>query len=94
MTLTLKKNPIVPLHTYHLTPAITVINGNNKKVMDYISMRLDMGNVKFGKEMPLDGTYDLSDALEEVTDMAIYLTSYIMHLRERYNAEQQGDNTT
>ena len=36
-----------------------VIEGNNKKVMDYISRRLDIGNVKFGKEMPLDGTYNL-----------------------------------
>ena len=89
----LKKNLTVPPHTWHLVHVMTVINGNNKKVMDYISMLLDMGNVKFGKEMPLDGTYDLTDALEEVTDMAIYLTSYIMHLRERYDAEQQGDNT-
>ncbi len=83
----------MPLHTCHLRHVMIVTNGNNKKVMDYISMRLDMGNVKFGKEMPLDGTYDLTDALEEVTDMAIYLTSYIIHLRERYDAEQQGDNT-
>ena len=59
-----------------------VIKGNNKKVMDYVSRRLDMGNVKFGKEMPLDGTYDLKDVLEEAVDMALYLTALILYMKD------------
>ena len=60
-----------------------VIEGNNKKVMDYISRRLDIGNVKFGKEMPLDGTYNLEDVLEEAVDMAIYLTALILYMKDK-----------
>ena len=63
-----------------------VIKGNNTKVMDYISRRLDIGNVKFGKEMPLDGTYDLEDVLEEAVDMAIYLTALILYMKDKNDA--------
>ena len=63
-----------------------VIEGNNKKVMDYISRRLDIGNVKFGKEMPLDGTYKLEDVLEEAVDMAIYLTALILYIKDSNDA--------
>jgi hypothetical protein len=51
--------------------------------MDYISRRLDIGNVKFGKEMPLDGTYNLEDVLEEAVDMAIYLTALILYMKDK-----------
>ena len=63
-----------------------VIKGNNTKVMDYISRRLDIGNVKFGKEMPLDGTYDLEDVLEEAVDMALYLTALILYMKDNKDA--------
>jgi len=63
-----------------------VIKGNNTKVMDYISRRLDIGNVKFGKEMPLDGTYNLEDVLEEAVDMALYLTALILYMKDNKDA--------
>ena len=63
-----------------------VIKGNNTKVMDYISRRLDIGNVKFGKEMPLDGTNNLEDVLEEAVDMAIYLTALILYMKDKNDA--------
>ena len=57
--------------------------GNNKVVLDLIDRRLEQGNKKFGREIPVDGTYDLVDALEEALDLAIYLSSKIIELRNR-----------
>ena len=57
--------------------------GNNKRILDYFANRLDIGNVKFGKEMPADGTYDVEDALEEAIDMAAYLIVCLFHLKDK-----------
>ena len=57
--------------------------GNNKVVLDLIDHRLEEGNKKFGREIPVDGTYDLVDALEEALDLAIYVSSKIIELRNR-----------
>jgi hypothetical protein len=57
--------------------------GNNKVVLDLIDHRLQQGNEKFGREIPIDGTYDLVEALEEALDLAIYLSSKIVELRNK-----------
>ena len=57
--------------------------GNNKRILDYFANRLDIGNVKFGKEMPADGTYDVEDALEEAIDMVAYLIVCLFHLKDK-----------
>ena len=54
---------------------------NNKKIMDYIQNRLDIGNVKFKQEMPI-GKFTLDDALEECTDLSLYLTSIILGIQK------------
>jgi hypothetical protein len=57
---------------------LSVNSGNNQKVLEYISTRLESGNDKFGKEIPLDGTYTKKDALEEAVDLSIYLASMLL----------------
>ena len=44
---------------------------------------MDMGIVKFGQEMPIDGTYNIEDALEEALDLSIYLASHLMHIQQQ-----------
>ena len=57
--------------------------GNNKRILDYFANRLDIGNVKFGKEMPVDGTYDSEEALEEAIDLAAYLIAQLFYLKDK-----------
>jgi|TARA_R100000656_G_scaffold20356_2_gene18302 hypothetical protein len=61
--------------------------GNNKRILDYFANRLDIGNVKFGKEMPVDETYDSEDALEEAIDLAAYLISHLFCLKDKNDKE-------
>tara|TARA_R100000306_G_C4328146_1_gene118811 strand:+ start:209 stop:358 length:150 start_codon:yes stop_codon:yes gene_type:complete len=44
---------------------------------------MDIGIVKFGQEMPIDGTYNIEDALEEALDLSIYLASQLMHIQQQ-----------
>ena len=39
--------------------------------------------MKFGKEMPVDETYDVEDALEEAIDLAAYLISHLFYLKDK-----------
>jgi hypothetical protein len=59
----------------------TASKSNNAVVMALIRQRLNEGNRKFGREMPLDGTYRLQDALEEALDLSIYLSAKIIELK-------------
>jgi len=61
--------------------------GNNKRITDYFANRLDIGNAKFGKEMPIDGTYDVEDALEEAIDMVAYLIVCLFHLKDKMDED-------
>ena len=36
--------------------------GNNSQLLNLFSKRMELGNMTFGKQMPLDGTYNLKDA--------------------------------
>ena len=63
--------------------AIKINKGNNQKLLNKLSNRMDIGIVKFGQEMPIDGTYNIEDALEEALDLSIYLASQLMHIRQQ-----------
>tara|TARA_R110002020_G_scaffold154768_1_gene335448 strand:- start:322 stop:528 length:207 start_codon:yes stop_codon:yes gene_type:complete len=66
--------------------------GNNKRILDYFEKRLDVGNIKFGKEMPIDGTYDTEDALEEAIDLVAYLIAQLFYLKEKQNTTSKDYN--
>ena len=63
--------------------AIKINKGNNQKLLNKLSNRMDIGIVKFGQEMPIDGTYTIEDALEEALDLSIYLASQLMHIQQQ-----------
>ena len=52
--------------------------GNNSQLIHLISKRMEIGNMTFGKQMPLDGTYSLKDALEEALDLSIYVGGVVL----------------
>jgi hypothetical protein len=52
--------------------------GNNSQLIDLFSKRMELGNMTFGKQMPLDGTYNLKDALEEALDLSIYVGGVVL----------------
>jgi len=57
--------------------------GNNSQLLNLFSKRMELGNMTFGKQMPLDGTYNLKDALEEALDLSIYVGGVVL---ETYKA--------
>ena len=57
--------------------------GNNSQLIHLLSKRMEIGNMTFGKQMPLDGTYSLKDALEEALDLSIYVGGVVL---ETYKA--------
>ena len=52
--------------------------GNNSQLLNLFSKRMELGNMTFGKQMPLDGTYNLKDALEEALDLSIYVGGVVL----------------
>ena len=52
--------------------------GNHSQLIDLFSKRMELGNMTFGKQMPLDGTYSLKDALEEALDLSIYVAGVVL----------------
>ena len=52
--------------------------GNNSQLIHLLSKRMEIGNMTFGKQMPLDGTYSLKDALEEALDLSIYVGGVVL----------------
>ena len=52
--------------------------GNNSQLMRLFAKRIEIGDMRFGKEMPLDGTYSLKDALEEALDLSIYVGGVVL----------------
>jgi|TARA_Y100001951_G_C11198357_1_gene215640 hypothetical protein len=57
--------------------------GNNEKVVEKIKHRINIGNVTFRREMPIDGTYGLQESLEECLDLAIYLAAKLVEIDEK-----------
>jgi len=58
------------------------VESTNDKIIDLIKQRLNQGNAKFGREMPI-GKYKEMDVLEEILDTSIYSASLILELMER-----------
>ena len=60
--------------------------GNNQIVLELIerhARRLEQGNQTFGREIPIDATYDLVEALEEALDASLYLATKIIQIRNK-----------
>jgi len=68
--------------------------GNNDLILDVLreygasdvtvglaNKRLHEGNATFSREMPLDGTYKMSESVEEGVDLIIYLSGKHIELR-------------
>lgn len=61
--------------------------GNNNQLIKLLSDRVRDGNTTFGRQMPLDGTYNLEDALEEALDLCLYVACVILetHKATKFN---------
>ncbi len=53
----------------------------NDMIVRYVKNRLDLGNAKFGRQMPL-GKYTIEDILEENIDSMIYTISLLLKAKE------------
>ena len=56
---------------------------SNAKVIQKIQERLETGNETFNKEMPVDGTYTIREAIEEALDLSIYLSAHLIYIEDR-----------
>ena len=56
----------------------------NDMIVRYVRNRLDLGNAKFGRQMPL-GKYTIEDILEENIDSMIYSISLLLKAKEKNN---------
>ena len=56
--------------------------GSNAKVLKKITDRLELGNITFKREIPIDGTYGMVESLEECLDLSIYLAAKLVELEE------------
>ena len=57
--------------------------GSNAKVLKKITDRLELGNITFKREIPIDGTYGMVESLEECLDLSIYLAAKLVELEEQ-----------
>ena len=58
---------------------------NNDKILCMLKQRLDVGAVKYGEQVPIDGSRDnLKESIEELFDLSIYLTAVALELHEKY----------
>ncbi|QDP47875.1 MAG: hypothetical protein Unbinned400contig1004_44 [Prokaryotic dsDNA virus sp.] len=55
----------------------------NKEILNYVESRLDLGNIRFGGEMPINGKYNEEDALEELIDGLIYLSNKALYIKKQ-----------
>ena len=58
----------------------------NKEILSKVDERLEIGNKRFGREMPV-GKYGIKDILEEVTDGLIYVSSLLLDVEKIIHAE-------
>ena len=58
---------------------------NNDKILCMLKQRLDVGAVKYGEQVPIDGSRDnLKESIEELLDLSKYLTAVALELHEKY----------
>ena len=59
-------------------------NNINDIVAKMIKQRLDVGQKKYGGDMPIhDGRDWLKEAIEEVLDLSVYLAAYLVQLKQQ-----------
>jgi len=62
---------------------------NNDKILCMIKQRLDVGAVKYGEQVPIDGSRDnLKEGIEEVLDLCVYLAGVMLELHEKYENDK------
>jgi hypothetical protein len=67
--------------------------GNNMKVLEAIEKRLIIGQFKYGKDIPIDDGRDwLEESIEEALDNIVYLTNYLLQIKERRDAGSNSNN--
>ena len=60
----------------------------NVEVLKAVEERLDIGQVKYGQDIPIDDGRDwLQESIEEVLDTIVYLTNYLLTLKEKRDGE-------
>ena len=60
-------------------------NGVNKQIITLIKERLDKGQTEYNREVPIRrerGNTNLEEAIDEVLDLVVYLTAYLLELKE------------
>ena len=56
----------------------------NVEVLKAVEERLDIGQMKYGQDIPIDDGRDwLQESIEEVLDTIVYLTNYLLTLKEK-----------
>ena len=60
---------------------------SNDRIIRLLKNRIELGNKKFKKDMPIDGTYGMIDSLEECLDLSLYLAAKIIELRDKEDAQ-------
>lgn len=59
--------------------------GVNNKIINLIKKRLDKGQEEYNREVPIRrerGLSNIDEALDEILDLVVYLTAYILELKE------------
>jgi len=65
---------------------------SNARVTDLIKGRLELGQQKYNQSIPIrgeGGRDNLKESLEEVLDLAVYLSATILELQDQREAENQ-----
>ena len=51
---------------------------SNERIVRLIKSRIELGNKRFKRDMPVDGTYGMIESLEECLDLSLYLAAKII----------------
>ena len=60
---------------------------SNERIVRLIKSRIELGNKRFKRDMPVDGTYGMIDSLEECLDLSLYLAAKIIELRDKEDGQ-------
>ncbi len=65
----------------------------NVKVLKAVEERLNIGQLKYGKDIPIDDGRDwLEESIEEALDNVVYLTNYLLQIKEKRDAGSNSNN--
>ena len=67
---------------------------NNDKILKMIAERLEIGAIKYQKQVPINGDRNnLKEALEEVLDLSVYVSAVLLELMEEYEIPDEDKFT-